>query len=786
MALSPGDRLNQDRLHPRIVDLWFALRGLGSVTGFLQSGAHPDDETSAMMAALRFRDGLSTAYACSTRGEGGQNELGTESGADLGTLRTAEMERACERLDMRMWWLSVSPDDPITDFGFSKSGIETLAKWGRDRTLSRFVDIIRREKPDAICPTFLDVPGQHGHHRAMTEAAHLAMEAAADPAFAGSDLPVWRVSKLYLPAWGGGGTAYDDETPPPPATVTVSGKGRDPVTGWSWEQIGQHSRIFHATQGMGRWVAPKDERDWPLHLAESRVGSDRNAVTDNLPADLGDLGLPQAARALAEVRQAFPDTGAVFNAAIEALKLIRAGAEKVSADDRHRLTVKEAELARVLRLSSETQLYGHVESPILRPGETTKLTIEHRAATHGASRVSVRLPEGWTQSGDRIGPESGSPVSDPYPTFWDPLAPARPVLAVTLSAKGIEATSEIPLDLSPTVTPPVTATPHPRRIFINLARPLAPISLTLTDLHPTSAAPALSLPPGWGQVRTGAGLDLTPPANLAPGLVTAPLTLDDAPAYAVRPVGYPHIAPRLNSAPAILTLRAVPVDLPEARVGYLGAGNDRVDHWLATMGAKPSILTDRLADPAMLDGIDSLVIGVFAFRALPGLADLAPDLRHWVEAGGTLVTLYHRPWDDWNPERVPPRRIEIGQPSLRWRVTDETAPVTHLVPDHPVLTGPNPIGPEDWTGWSKERGLYFAKSWDPAYQPLLEMADPDEPPHHGALLSGEIGAGRHSHVALGLHVQLENLTPGAFRLLANLLASRTGVTNLAAAHAAIP
>ena len=97
------------------------------------------------------------------------------------------MEAACDRLDLRMYWLSVSPDDPMTDFGFSKSGEETLAKWGRARTLARFVQILRREKPDVICPTFLDVPGQHGHHRAMTQAAHEAMALAADPAFDGSD-----------------------------------------------------------------------------------------------------------------------------------------------------------------------------------------------------------------------------------------------------------------------------------------------------------------------------------------------------------------------------------------------------------------------------------------------------------------------------------------------------------------------------------------------------------------------------------------------------------------------
>ena len=42
--------------------------------------------------------------------------------------------------------------------------------------------------------------------------------------------------------------------------------------------------------------------------------------------------------------------------------------------------------------------------------------------------------------------------------------------------------------------------------------------------------------------------------------------------------------------------------------------------------------------------------------------------------------------------------------------------------------GPNRIGPGDWAGWVKERGLYFAKAWDDAYVPLLEMADPGEAP----------------------------------------------------------
>jgi len=172
------DRIEQAMLHPRVVDLHFALQRLRSTVSFMNSGAHPDDETSAMLAALGYRDGLDISFACANRGEGGQNDIGTESGGALGTLRTAEMERAAEALDMRLYWLSSSVNDTISDFRFSKSGTETLAKWQHQHSLKQFVSIVRREKPDILCPTFLDVPGQHGHHRAMTQLAHEVVAAA--------------------------------------------------------------------------------------------------------------------------------------------------------------------------------------------------------------------------------------------------------------------------------------------------------------------------------------------------------------------------------------------------------------------------------------------------------------------------------------------------------------------------------------------------------------------------------------------------------------------------------
>jgi hypothetical protein len=132
--------------------------------------------------------------------------------------------------------------------------------------------------------------------------------------------------------------------------------------------------------------------------------------------------------------------------------------------------------------------------------------------------------------------------------------------------------------------------------------------------------------------------------------------------------------------------------------------------------------------------------------------------------------MYHRPRDGWDDGPTPPRRIEIGSPSLRWRVTDPAAPVRVLVASHPLLNMPNVIRPADWQGWVRERGLYFARTWDPDYVPLLELADPGEAPLQGALLAAPVGKGRHVHVALALHHQFAALVPGAFRLLANLVA----------------
>ena len=245
----------------------------------MQTGAHPDDETSRMLARLSLGDGMHVVYVNAVRGQGGQNALGPERGDALGYLRTEELFEAMRTIRADIAWLAESPEDPIRDFGFSKSGKQTFEYWGREHTLRQMVKMIRLFKPDILIPTFLDVPGQHGHHRAITQTTIAAFDEAADHTkFADLGLAAWQVNTLYLPAWSGGGGSYDDEVAPPDATHEIRTGTFDPVLGGTYAQIGEWSRACHATQGMGRHL---DEEELPVPLHQLRT-----ATGEEIPSEL--------------------------------------------------------------------------------------------------------------------------------------------------------------------------------------------------------------------------------------------------------------------------------------------------------------------------------------------------------------------------------------------------------------------------------------------------------------------------------------------------------------------
>src|SRR6266404_8415804 len=149
------------------------LNTLGSV---MMIGAHPDDENTALLAYFSRGRHMRTAYLSLTRGEGGQNLIGSEQGDALGIIRTQEL-LAARRIDGGEQFFTRA-----IDFGFSKTAEETFTKWPREKVLSDIVWDIRRFRPDVIVLRFSGTPRDgHGQHQVSAILGKEAFSAAADP-----------------------------------------------------------------------------------------------------------------------------------------------------------------------------------------------------------------------------------------------------------------------------------------------------------------------------------------------------------------------------------------------------------------------------------------------------------------------------------------------------------------------------------------------------------------------------------------------------------------------------
>lgn len=777
--LTAPERLRRRAAKPRLVTLARALSRLKSTVTVMNTGAHPDDEHNEMLACLRHQMGMRIVVACSTRGEGGQNTLGPERGGALGVLRSREMEEAARALDADIAWLGHGPDDPVHDFGFSKSGKDTLSRWGEDLTIDRLVRAYRQFRPDVVIPTFLDVPGQHGHHRAMTEAAEHALALAADPAYETDGLAPWTVAKFCLPAWSGGGDTYDDEAPPPEANLVVRATGSDFATGMPYWQLGEVSRAFHASQNMGHWRHP-GETEWRLH----RVGANASGeLLDDLPKSLADLGpspfLAAADAALAQAVAAFPNSAAILPALSIARRAIRGAQQDIAPEHAHRLKRKLEELDAATAIAAGLEFYASVSSASIAPGETADLLLEVERSAAKSIRVApitsgTFLPADAAEiSGTSltipITARAEAKIDNAFRPDWQSLGANGSVsLLVEAEVNGevIRFVSDTEEDLR--LAPAYSVAINPDALILPLSAPVTKTVALKADI----ALDRITIPSAPSLVieRRENTFAVTSDVLLTAGRHNLPLLVDGAPAYGVTPIAYPHIGKTRFARPLSLDILALNLTVPDTKIGYIGGGSDRVGLWLHRMGAKVTEL-DAEALGGDLSAYDTIVIGIFAFGLRPDLKTATPKLHRWVEAGGHLVTLYHRPSDGWTPDATPPRPLTIGSPSLRWRTTNPAAEVTFLDPEHKLFAGPNRITAEDFTGWDKERGLYFASAWDSAYLPLLAMSDAGEKPLTGSLLSAKIGAGRHTHTSLVLHHQLDKLVPGAFRLMANLLQS---------------
>ena len=233
-------------------------------------------------------------------------------------------------------------------------------------------------------------------------------------------------------------------------------------------------------------------------------------------------------------------------------------------------------------------------------------------------------------------------------------------------------------------------------------------------------------------------------------------------------VRYPHVEPAYWLAPAEVCVSIVAVEVaPGLRVGYLPGTGDGVAEALIALGVSVQTIDEDNLQNGSLAGFDTIVIGVRALETRPSLAAHRGRLWNYARAGGTVVVQYHKPREDGPSRFVPFDGVSLPRPAPR--VSQAAAPVSLLAADDPLLRFPNRLDADDFSGWQQERGLYFLAEWPPQMTPLLESADPDEPPRRGGLLRARLGRGHYVYCAYALFRQLPAGVPGAYRLLANLV-----------------
>jgi LmbE family N-acetylglucosaminyl deacetylase len=776
-----------------------SLHGLCNTGSVLMIAAHPDDENTALLAYFARGLCVRTGYLSLTRGEGGQNLLGPEQGDALGVIRTQEL-LAARRIDGAEQFFTRA-----IDFGFSKTADETMRKWGRERTLSDIVRVIRRFRPDVIVLRFSGTPNDgHGHHQVSAILGREAFFAAADPKQFPECGPPWQAKRVF---WNMFGFTREQQQ----ENATKAGRNDiddgawNPVLGYSYLEIAGMSRSMHRSQGMG---SPERQGSNIDSLIVVAGDSAKDSIFDGVDTTwnrfpggkpVGDL-LEKAWQTLD------PDHPE------KAVPLLVEAKGQMPAGDDPLLRRKEHDLNEAIALCAGLSLDATADEYAIVPGGKVKVTLTavNRGTLAIQSPAFGMAPNQPAQlsSEDAIPPKAGysgpywlqqPPKGDSY-EVGDPNLIGTPENAPLISKRvefdvagtRIELERPVvyrwvdrllgerwrPLAVVPSVQ---VSIPESSVIFADNAAKRVSIELKSVQTErgqarldgPWKTTPNSApfvLPKG---VETSISFDVSPPSQQERTHALMEIHAGNSGIFvATELIDYPHIPPQYLFPPASVKLVRVDVRNLAKNIGYVMGAGDEVPDALRQMGSTVTLLDAGDLARGDLNRFDAIVTGVRAYNTRPDLVANAQHLVEYVQNGGTLVVQYNT-MNTYTGEggavlgHAGPWPFQIG----RDRVTVEEAPVAFPHPDNPLLHSPNEITARDFDGWIQERGLYFASQWDPHYTPLFEMHDPGEQPLLGATLAARYGKGAFVFTAFSWFRELPAGVPGAFRIFANLLSA---------------
>lgn len=791
-------------------DLLQQLRNFRETGSVLYVGAHPDDENNRLMPYLARGRALRTGYLSLTRGDGGQNLIGSELGDQLGVIRTHEL-LAARRVDGGLQYFTRA-----RDFGFSKDSADTLERWDRRAVLADTVRVIRQFRPDVVIARFSPVPGgTHGHHTASAILTLEAFQLAGDPKAFPEQLKTlqpWQPKRVFWNSW----TPPGSVAPASGDSVRLDSGGYDPLLGESFGEIGARGRSMHKSQGEGRTGTRGPGMENFTVLAGPPARHDLFDGVDTSWARFpgGAAIAPLADELIAKFDPLQPAKS------VPAILVIR---EKLTALPRDPLVlIKHGELDRILQACLGLFVETVVADAQVTAGEELKL--RHSVVLRSDQPVrwlGVRYPSLQREFTDAPTPlalnqpanrdtasvlPSDTPVSQPY---WlrepgtegmfavgdasligrpenPPIFPVEQVFEISGQTLVVHdepvqvindpVRGELRRRLD--VIPPVSLSwSQPLELFNPGASKRVVVEVAAARA-PSVGSVQLELPAGWHATparqefrlaapgdRERFTFEVTAPPAPDTGFVTATAGIDGKRHDHTRiEIRYDHIPAQLLQPPAQLKVVSLDLATRGQAIGYLPGAGDLVGESLARMGYTVSTIGNGDLTPENLRRFDAIVVGVRAFNTRDDLNGRMPALFAYAEQGGTVVVQYNTAYG-LRSDRLAPYPLELS----RDRVTDMHAPVTLLAPDHPVLTTPNRISASDFEGWVQERARFVPRSWAAEFTPILAMNDPGEAPLNGTLLIARHGRGHFVHTSLSWFRELPAGVPGAYRLFANIV-----------------
>lgn len=780
------------------------LNTLGRV---LYVAAHPDDENTAVLAYLANERMVQTAYLSLTRGSGGQNLLGKEKGSSLGILRTQEL-LAARRIDKAEQFFTRA-----IDFGYSKSMEETLQNWDREQVLEDMVYVIREFRPDVIITRFSSTRGGHGHHLASAVLAEEAFHAAADPGRFSSQLQTmstWQAKRIVWDSW------MPDEN-----AISLEIGSYNPLLGTSCQQIAAASRSMHKSQGFGAAASHGSRQASFIPIAGDTAKTDLFDGIDlswNRLSNGKDIGT--AARDL--TRRFKPESPwESIPALIDIYRLLE------EAEPSHFASSKIAEVRQLMQMCSGLWL----EAFVREPGADRDQVIDIHTLAVNRSPVPIIWKKLHIHYADRdtlINHELGEnkplslkkavtiPVDAPYSQpFWlrhedtgtmyvipdqslsgKPESPPALTATYTMQIAGKTIDFTVPVQFRETdpvrgaVYEPFHITPqlslsvdHPGYVFPDTTSRL--IHVQLENLGPESDGDLVPvLPEGWKisprshRFRLAEGVSreytfkVTPLNDAANGSLTFEArTPDRTYNHELIRIAYAHIAPQSVMQPARTRLIPLDISIESRSIGYIMGSGDDIPQALEQLGYPVTLLTDEEIENGDLTRYDVIICGVRAFNTRETLNRQQARLNAFVRDGGTWIVQHNT--------RFGNRVDQIGPYSFtasgKDRISEETAPIRILLPEHPLMSAPNQITETDFENWVQERGLYFAEKWEGKLYPLLSGHDQGESSKLGGLLYATYGEGVFIYTAFSWFRQLPAGVPGAYRIFVNLISAKGGL-----------